>query len=142
MLSNCKISVLGKGFVQYRHMHDYTSFFFLPCYPTSPFLFSVLSMQNKFTQASLNPNTSECSPNWEGPEKKVGFVCPSTLGGKTRLEDTVVIAVARYYTSFGLITFLFVIYIFILVFYIRDAGIIFFFCGLKIEFPWLEEEVV
>lgn len=102
-------------------------------------------MQNEFKQASgqlLNPGVSECSPSWEAPESNSwGFVCPRILGGKTRLEDVTVIAVAWNYTSFG---FGYIPSWFIsLSWYFRPGMLellFFFLCGLETEFPLVERK--
>lgn len=123
--------------------HAWLHFFLLPSLPSylSLSLFSVLSRQHEFKQASgqlLNPGGSECSPSWEGPESNSrGFVYPRTLGGRPRLEDTV-IAVAWNYTSFGLRIFLCDLYLYPGILYQEcwNYIILFFFCSLKTEFPW------
>lgn len=48
--------MLGKGLVRCYHMHDYTSFFFLPCHPTSPFLSSQYCPGN----VNLNKQVGSC----------------------------------------------------------------------------------
>lgn len=104
-------------------------------------LFSVQSGQREFKQASgqlLNPGGSECSPSWEGPESSSrGFVYPRTLGGKTRLEDTV-IAVAWNYTSFGLRIFLCDLYLYPGILYQECWNYVIFFFFF---FLWLENRV-
>lgn len=99
MLSNCKISLYWAKVWCSATTCVIIHFFLLPSllFYISLSLFSVMSMQNEFNQASgqlLSPGSLECSLSWEAPGSNGrGFVCPRILSGKPRLGYTAVIAV-------------------------------------------------